>query len=449
MIESYNILSPDFERDAPRELMLLSIISQSFFQPFSLEDNLLVILTALTSGSGVGFNRAMLFLRQGDRLKGEMWLGPRSAEEAGLIWEVLSTPGIGYVEILEHNRALVAKSQDTLSGRLKGLVYAADEESALLPAAAVCRRELLHVREAAADPLVDRRFLNLIGVDEFLCVPLLARDDVVGVIVLDNAITRNPITPSDIKLAGVCGLMAGNYIYSTGLHKKLLEMEKMAAMGEMALFVTHQLRNPIVAVGGFTDQLLKPDVPEDKKQRNLAIIRDEVRRLEDIIYQMGHFLKVSLKEPVYFDPGPALAAVVDSPEVRAKGRGFDLNVRIDPCPPEILCDPTSFGELVRNLLDNAFDATPAGGAVAIRGYRKNRSGYVISVRDNGRGISNPDKDQLFRPFFTTKEKGMGLGLPFIKRVMDTCGGKVDVQSRVGKGTIFRLTFNYRDKEPQP
>ncbi|MCK7480396.1 MAG: GAF domain-containing protein [Candidatus Moduliflexus flocculans] len=191
MIDTYNILSPDFERDAPRELMLLSIISQSFFQPFSLEDNLLVILTALTSGSGVGFNRAMLFLKQGDRLKGEMWLGPRSAEEAGLIWEVLSTPGIGYVEILEHNRALVAKNQDTLSGRLKGLVYAADEESALIPAAAVCRKELLHVRDAAHEPQVDRRFLNLIGVDEFLCVPLLARDDVVGVIVLDNAITRN------------------------------------------------------------------------------------------------------------------------------------------------------------------------------------------------------------------------------------------------------------------
>ena len=127
MIETYNILSPDFERDAPREMTLLSIISQSFFQPFSLEDNLLVILTALTSGSGVGFNRAMLFLKHGDRLKGEMWLGPSSAEEAGSIWEVLSTPGIGYIEIIEHNRALVNKNEDTLSARLKGLVYSADE----------------------------------------------------------------------------------------------------------------------------------------------------------------------------------------------------------------------------------------------------------------------------------------------------------------------------------
>jgi len=446
MIETYNILSPDFERDAPRELMLLSIISQSFFQPFSLEDNLLVILTALTSGSGVGFNRAMLFLKQGDRLKGEMWLGPRSAEEAGLIWEVLSTPGIGYVEILEHNRALVSKNQETLSGRLKGLVYAADEEGALIPAYAACRKEILLVREAASEPLVDRRFLNVIGVDEFLCIPLLARDDIVGEIILDNAITRTPITPADIKLAGLCGLMAGNYIYSTTLHRKLLDMEKMAAMGEMAMFVTHQLRNPIVAVGGFTDQLLKPDIPEDKKRRNLTIIRDEVRRLENIIYQMGHFLKVSLKEPVYFDPGPAIAAVLSSPEILTKSEGYVLNAKLEPCLPEILCDPTSFGEVIRNLLDNAFDATPAGGTVSVRGYRKNRSGFVLSVRDTGRGITNPDKDQLFRPFFTTKENGMGLGLTFTKRVMDTCGGKVEVQSRAGKGSLFKLIFLCREKE---
>jgi hypothetical protein len=375
-----------------------------------------------------------------------MWLGPRSAEEAGFIWEVLSTPGIGYVEIIEHNRALVNKNEDTLSGRLKGLVYAADEEGALIPAYAACRKEILLVREASSEPLVDRRFLNIIGVEEFLCIPLLSRDDIVGEIILDNAITGTPITPADIKLAGLCGLIAGNYIYSTTLHRKLLETEKMAAMGEMAMFVTHQLRNPIVAVGGFTDQLLQPDIPEDKKRRNLTIIRDEVRRLEHIIYQMGHFLKVSLKEPVYFDPGPILAGVFDSPEVQAKAQGCTLSIKLEPDLPQILSDPISFGEVVRNLLDNAFDATPAGGRITVRAYRKNRSGFVLSIRDTGKGISNPDKDQLFRPFFTTKEKGMGLGLPFIKRVMDTCGGKIEVQSRAEKGALFKLIFICREKE---
>ena len=81
--------------------------------------------------------------------------------------------------------------------------------------------------------------------------------------------------------------------------------------------------------------------------------------------------------------------------------------------------------------------------------RKNSASFILSVRDTGKGISSPDKGQLFRPFFTTKEKGMGLGLPFIKRVMDTCGGKIEVQSRVGKGSLFKLIFLSREKEMTP
>ncbi|MGA2532026.1 MAG: ATP-binding protein [Candidatus Aminicenantales bacterium] len=451
MIEKYNLLASDFQKDAPKELMLLSIISQSFFQPFSLEDNLLVILTALTSGSGVGFNRAMLFLKDGDRLRGEMWLGPRTPEEAGYIWEVLSTPGIGYVEIIEHNRALVSKNENTLSHRIKSLVFTMDDATcAMVPAFAACNKEICLVRDASNDPMVDAKFREVIQVDEFLCIPLIARDEVFGEIILDNAFTRVPISPGDVKLASLCGLIASNYIYSTTLHQRLLDAEKMAAMGEMAMFVTHQLRNPLVTIGGFTDQLLQPDgVPEGHRERNLRIIRDEIQRLEKIVYQMGHFLRVSLKEPAYFDPRPVIDSVLQSPEVRTKGLGYTLNVKVEPCLPQVLCDPTSFGEILRNLLDNAFDATPPGGTVSLRAYKKNKTAFVVSVRDTGRGISNRDRSQLFRPFFTTKDKGMGLGLPFIKRVMDNCGGQIEVQSRTGKGALFRLIFQSREGGKQP
>jgi len=450
MIEKFSFLTSDFEKDVPKEMMLLSIISQSFFQPFSLEDNLLVILTALTSGSGVGFNRAMLFLRDGDRLRGQIWLGPRTPEEAGYIWDVLATPGIGYVEIIEHNRALVSKNEDTLSRRIKSVAFSmVDESCALVPAKPACLKEIYLVRDAANEALVDRKFLELIQVDEFLCLPLIARDEVFGEIILDNAFTRVPIGPGDVKLASLCGLIASNYLYSATLHRRLLDAEKMAAMGEMAMFVTHQLRNPLVTIGGFTDQLLQPEASEEKRERNLRIIRDEIQRLEKIVYQLGHFLKVSLKEPVYFDVGPVIAGVLRSPEVLDRSQGYTLNVKIEECLPQVLCDPTSFGEILRNLLDNAFEATPPGGTVSVRAYRKNSSSFVLSVRDSGRGISNPDKERLFQPFFTTKEKGMGLGLPFIKRVMDTCGGQIEVQSRPGKGARFRLVFQSRGGEEAP
>ncbi len=449
MIETFNFLDPDFQRDAPRELTLLSLISQSFFQPFSVEDNLLVILTALTSGSGVGFNRAMLLLKEGDELKGTMWLGPSSADEARSIWEVLSTPHIGYVEIIEHNRALIQNREDSLTRRARRLAYRPEEGECPVPAHAVCRKEIILVRDASREPSVDPKFLEIIGVEEFLCVPLLARDEVLGVVVLDNAFTRAPIQPRDVKLAALCGLMAGNYIYSTRMHERLVASEKMAAMGEVAIFITHQIRNPLVTIGGFTEQLLRPDLDEAKRRRNLEIIRDEVKRLEDIVFQVGHFLKVSLEDPLYSDVRETLEAALRGAGEAARAKGLSLNAKLDKCLPQVYCDPASLGEVVRNLLDNAFEATPEGGMISFRAYRPRPLWFTLSVRDTGQGIAPADRGRLFRPFFTTKAKGMGLGLPFIKSVVDRCGGRIEVRSREGRGTQFLLSFPCRDGKETP
>ncbi len=441
MIETFPLTMPDL-REGCKELKLLSIIAQSFVQPFSLEDNLLLILTALTAGSGVGFNRAMLLLVDEDRLRGEMWLGPRSSDEAQRIWEVLSLPGIGYREIIEHNRALLARDEDTLNRRIRGLSYDLDETDGRVPAGPVRTKALTLVRQAAAEPRVDPRFRELIGVDEFLCVPLLAREDVMGLVVVDNAITRAPIEAEDMKLAGVCGLIAGSYIHTTRLHGRVVEMEKMAAMGELTMFVTHQIRNPVAAIGGFSEQLLDGRLDDARKERNLRLIREEIERLEKIIDEMGRLLRVTMQEPVFFDVRPVLEEVLASPDIveKARARGVTVTARVSKCPPRVLCDPTSTGEAFRNLLDNALDATPPGGVITVRAFRRSRRWFAVSVRDTGSGMTVTEKARLFQPFFTTKVKGMGLGVSFIKRVMDACGGRIEVRSRIGQGTLFQLYF---------
>jgi signal transduction histidine kinase len=448
MIEIINYVAQDFQADAPRELTLLSFISQSFFQPYSLEENLVAILSALTSGVGVGFNRAMLLLADGPKLQGRQWLGPRSPEDARSIWNALSTPGIGYAEIIGLNRALLSRGEDSLSRRIQSLSYDLREDGQRVPSLATTSRNIVLVRDAFHEPRVDRDFLQTAGVGDFLCIPLLTRNEALGEVILDNAITHAPIEPRDIKLASLCGLIAGNIIALSRMHHRITEMERLAAMGEMAAFVTHELRNPLAAVGGFVEQMMDPGVSDSKKKRNLRIIRSEVRRLEDILFKIAHLLKVELKQSPPCQLAPLLGSVLGEADIRRKKGRRTIVLELPEGLPPIRCDAVYTTEAIRNVLDNALDVTPDGGRVEIRAEREAEGREVVlSVRDSGPGIPPAVRDKMFVPFFSTKKKGMGLGLLFVKRVMDASGGKVEFDSREGQGTVFRLHFPAQPKEP--
>ncbi len=440
MIERYHPFLHQFPPGASKELQIFSILAQSFFQPFSLMDNLLVILTALTAGSGLGFNRAMLLLADGDVLKGEFWLGPASPEEASSIWEVLSTPGIGYTEIIEHNRNLVASEANPLVQQVKKISFPLFEENPTIPALAASSREIIVVRDAFREPLVDRQFLDILKADEFLCIPLLSQDEIFGEIILDNAITRLPIQSRDIELASICGLAAGNYIYVTKLQKRVIEMKKQAALGEMAMFVTHQLRTPLVTIGGFIDQLLDPKTNAAKKKRNLRIIRSEIARLERIMLRLTRFFRIDIKEKVPVNIQEVFKLITESLKYRLAGRRIVLKTEVQPGLTSILAEPVHLAEALRNVVENALDALADGGHVFLRAYRENKDWAVISVEDNGRGIPESIKGKIFDTFVSTKEKGIGLGLAYVKRFMEACQGKIVVDSQEGKGTTFKLYF---------
>lgn len=440
MIDRYHPFLHQFPRGVSRELQIFSILAQSFFQPFTLMDNLLVILTAMTAGPGLGFNRAMLLLAEGDELRGEFWLGPATPEEAQSIWEVLSTPGVGYTEIIEHNRALLTSETNPLVQKARQISYPLFEKNAHVPALAASSREIILVREAFKEPLVDRNFLDIIQTDEFLCIPLLSQEEIFGEIILDNAITRRPIDINDIELASICGLAAGNYIYVTKLQKRVIEMKKQAALGEMAMFVTHQLRTPLVTMGGFIDQLFDPKISDARKRRNLKIIRNEIARLERIMLRLTRFFRIDIKEKVPVNIREAFKLVTESLKPRLAGRNIVLRTSIEAGLSSVLCEPVHLAEALRNVVENSVDALDDGGHIVLRAYRENRDWTVISVEDNGRGIPEAIKSKIFDTFVSTKEKGIGLGLAYVKRFMEACQGRIVVDSQEGQGTTFKMYF---------
>jgi signal transduction histidine kinase len=329
---------------------------------------------------------------------------------------------------------------------VKKLNYPLYREESPIPALTAAARQLVLVREARNEPGVDKRFAEMINTDEFLCIPLVSQKDVLGEFVLDNAITKTPISHRDIELASLCGLMASNYIYTAKLQKRFVDMKKVAAMGEMAMFVTHQLRNPLVTIGGFAEQLLDPSMGERKKRRNVRIIRSEIRRLEKILLRLSQFLRIEVREKTSVDVQDMLNLVRQSVRARMAGRRITLDIEIEAGLRIILCDPTHVGEAIRNVVDNAIDAVGDAGHIDLRAYRENTEWAVIAVQDTGKGIPESIKDKIFDSFVSTKEQGMGLGLAYVKRVVDACGGRIEVKSDEGKGTTFKLYFQTQPRE---
>jgi signal transduction histidine kinase len=223
-------------------------------------------------------------------------------------------------------------------------------------------------------------------------------------------------------------------------------MKKVAAMGEMAMFVTHQLRNPLVTIGGFADQLLDPKIGPKKRKRNLQIIRSEIRRLEKTLLQLTKFLRVDIREKSAIDVQEMLNLVLESVKPRIDSLKLTIDVEVEAGLQIVLCDPIHTGEAIRNVVDNAIEAVGTEGKIYLRAYRENADWAVVAVQDTGPGIPESVKNKIFESFVSTKEKGMGLGLAYVKRVIDACGGRIDIKSTEGKGTTFKLYFKTQPRE---
>ena len=218
------------------------------------------------------------------------------------------------------------------------------------------------------------------------------------------------------------------------LQKKLVTSEKMAALGEVAAKVAHEIRNPLVSVGGFAKRLEKK--LDGNLQEYAGIIVKEVSRLEGILREILGFVKdVRLaKEPV--DLNLLLDEIVRLMESDIEERGIALKKQYQEIP-EIFIDPNRVKEAIVNIITNAVQALSGAGAVEIRTYMHGHE-VVLEVRDTGKGIPEAELPSIFNPFFTTKSSGTGLGLAITHRIIQEHNGWIEVESILDQGTVFRI-----------
>jgi len=443
------------------QLQMMHEIGRRFQEAVSLDvDKVLsTVLTCITAGSALGFNRAFVFLfdPSTSRLCGRMALGPSSPEEAGHIWNDISQREVSLEEMLREDGS-PQRIEKPLQHQTRGLALSPDNAClTLLRRALDEKRALLAERDAwfqcPADASPEHlneanAFAALLCAPEMAIAPLVSKDEIVGVVFADNLYSGSPIEDDDIQMLDTlaqqaCLAIDNAQTYETlgRAQKELVFSERLVAVGEMAARVSHEIRNPLATIGGFARNILKKPDDIQGVKRKTGVIVSEVARLEELLTDL---LDMARPRPLQLRP-ESLNEIADHAlllaEADLRAAGATIERDYDPHLPLVPADRSRLLQALLNTIRNGAQAMPDGGPIRVSTRLVPSQGQSpdmaqISVADSGVGISNRALKQVFDPFFSTKVSGSGLGLAVTKRIIADHGGQIDVESQEGRGTTF-------------
>lgn len=220
------------------------------------------------------------------------------------------------------------------------------------------------------------------------------------------------------------------------MEMKVQQSEKMAAIGELSTYIAHEIRNPLFAIAGFANSLLRSPALDASSREKAEIIGRESRRLEGILKSILNFARPTHAAPGEADLNAAARETVDFLRLGcADNLGIELDLAADLPLVRIAADLLK--QCLVNLVKNGLEAMPDGGRLTVS-TRLERDMAALAVADTGRGVPPENLDKVFNPFFSTKDQGAGLGLAMTRKIVEEAGGRVLLESAPGKGTTVTL-----------
>ncbi|MBW1827466.1 MAG: MCP four helix bundle domain-containing protein [Deltaproteobacteria bacterium] len=224
----------------------------------------------------------------------------------------------------------------------------------------------------------------------------------------------------------------------------LLQAEKMAMVGKLAAGMAHSIRNPLTSVKMRLFSLSRSLELSDYQKEDFDVISEEIRHTDAIVQSFLEFSRPPRLKMQQISPSIVVDMGLQLLEHRLKSYDVKVNVIRKHQLPEIQADPEQLKEVLVNLIINACEAMEQGGSIVIEEEEDlvPPSGRVavIRLKDNGPGIPESIHDNIFQPFFTTKEEGTGLGLSIAARIVEEHQGRLDIQSKEGQGSTFIITL---------
>jgi two-component system, NtrC family, sensor kinase len=300
----------------------------------------------------------------------------------------------------------------------------------------------------SSDAMTDQRFskgksVHNLAIRSAICVPIPGRERILGVIDIDSLVANFSYTVDQLRLLTAIGQLTGIAIENTRLYQENVKRERLAAAGETVASLSHSIKNILQGMRGGADVLeaaLRKSSLEDAKI-GWRMLERNLDKVTQFTMNMLAYSK-SRRPTLELTHLPALLGeCVELVTKPASDKHVTLLQEISVTQPPIPVDPDGVHQAVLNLLINAMDAVePVHGVVTLSSaFDPVSQMAVIEVQDNGVGIAERDQKRIFEPFFSTKgQRGTGLGLAVTKKIAEEHHGMVELVSKVGQGTTFRL-----------
>jgi signal transduction histidine kinase len=421
-----------------RNLTALQEISQVMLTSVQEERLQEIILQGLTQESGLGFDRAVVLMVDE---AAQSLTGAKGACRSSAISD------------LPNLKALQVPPPEMIPVTDWEIPLRVDQGPLAL---AVLRKTSYHHHQTVKEPGVPPVLEGKYAAQEFFVVPLVVKDRATGVILVDNQASGRPLEPERLHtlqmFATQAALVLENaHLYSTIetnnrelllIRERMLESDRLAALSSLASGMAHEIRNPLVSIGGFARRIAKLVEPNSPLRGYVEVIQEEVTRLEKLLREILDFTGENLS--YYGDHD--LAKLIEDTLILVQ-RDLDANkikvAREFAQLPRLHCDDRQMKQVFYNLFQNAIQAMHNGGTLSIRTFPVERPDGLYaaaSIADTGSGIPMEVLHNIFNPFFSTKDYGTGLGLAIAQRIISRHYGQIEVNNEIGKGVTFIVTL---------
>lgn len=443
-------------------------MNTAYLNTVELQGILQAILVGITSNDGLRFNRAFLALYDADNryLEGKLAIGPATREHAGQVWHSIKEKGLQLDDILATINSKKITEDVEVNRIIQTLRISTEEEDHVLLHASRMKKSIFVQDGKAEGCRIPEDLIHSLGESSFVVVPLYSPDKELGVIIVDNFVTRAPISKEDINGLEIFASHASlaiehSHLYADMAEKisalelvtqeleksknLLVEAERASAIGQMSAQLLHSIRNPLTSIGG-TSRLLVKKVHDPYILNFLHIITQESSKIEIILEDLFSFVE---ETELTLGVHPLFSLIRKSVMMfytTMKDSNIDYVLALEGNGPVLTIDENKIRQVFLHLIRNSLEAMPNGGLLHIE-TKEDDQFVIISFTDSGTGISAETLPLVKDPFFTTKTYGNGMGLALVERIVLAHGGKFSIHDAPAGGTLATVCLPKNSPAP--